>query len=377
MFRKSPVIVAIWWCYFTWPVYSQSHRAILLHPLDGFVTSAANDVSTTNQVGTGHNGSSTGPVGRHALLWHGSRESVVDLNPPGFSVTEARGAWENFQVGYGYGPATNNQGRALLWSGSAEGVVDLHPAGFTSSAAYDVFGNSQVGAASRLTEEHAMLWFGNAASFVDLHPSTFRDSAAYAIHEGTQVGAGNAPGSNEHALLWKGTAESVIDLHPAGFISSSARDVSGDIQVGGGRGPNSQRHALLWRGTAESVIDLHPADYDSSEAWGVERNTQVGVGWVGGSGHALLWHGTADSVVDLHSFLADLPVTIVRSIAQGVNARGDVVGLGFGSNGSAHALLWKAVPEPGTSAVCLTGLICTPVSSRRSARSRNSDRRQV
>ena len=48
---------------------------------------------------------------------------------------------------------------------------------------------------------------------------------------------------------------------------------------------------------------------------------------------ALLWKGTAASVVDLHSFVTNLPVTIVRSNALGVNSRGDVVGYGFDDNG--------------------------------------------
>jgi hypothetical protein len=103
----------------------------------------------------------------------------------------------------------------------------------------------------------------------------------------------------------------------------------------------------------ESVIDLHPPGYESSIAWAVAGNSQVG----NGDGRALLWHGSAASVVDLHAFLTDLPVTIVRSFAQGVDEHGDVVGVGFDNDGYARAILWNLIPEPSTSTICLILLI--------------------
>jgi hypothetical protein len=348
------------WC--ALPISAQLYRAILLHPMVGFRASQATDVSTTSQVGMGSNTSGVGPRDMHALLWRGSRESVIDLHPPGFVVTEAWGAWENFQVGYGYGPATrSNVGHALLWSGTAESVVDLHPVGFAASEAHDVFGDSQVGRAVKLVDihpsNHAMLWRGTSNSAVDLHPSGFTDSWAWGVDETSQVGHGevDVPGIHDHALLWHGSAESVIDLHPEGYRDSFARDVSGGIQVGEGRGPitKNEFHALLWRGTAESVVDLHPPGYEWSIASAVEGNSQVG----SGDGHALLWHGSADSVIDLHSFLGDLPVVIDRSSAQGINSHGDIVGYGFDNRGSAHAILWTVIPEPETSAVSAIGMV--------------------
>jgi hypothetical protein len=92
----------------------------------------------------------------------GSAASVVDLNPSGFTVSEAVGVSGGQQVGEGYGPATGDQTHALLWTGSAASVVDLHtflPPGFTASQALgiDADGNI-VGVASGPAGAHAFLW---------------------------------------------------------------------------------------------------------------------------------------------------------------------------------------------------------------------------
>src|SRR3954453_10292251 len=74
------------------------YAATLLHPID-YTTSIANDTSATNQVGAGRGG--THPTLDHALLWHDTAESVVDLHPAIYTKSFAIGASESKQVGYG------------------------------------------------------------------------------------------------------------------------------------------------------------------------------------------------------------------------------------------------------------------------------------
>jgi len=67
--------------------------------------------------------------------------TFVDLNPSGFTESEARGVSGGQQVGYGCGPVTGDQIRALLWSGTAESYVDLHswvPSGYGRSFAQGI-----------------------------------------------------------------------------------------------------------------------------------------------------------------------------------------------------------------------------------------------
>jgi hypothetical protein len=90
-----------------------------------------------------------------------------------------------------------------------------------------------------------------------------------------------------------------------------------------------------------TFIDLHPSVFPSSEALAVSGGQQVGDGFTGISGinHALLWTGSADSVVDLHNFL---PPEFTSSIAEGIDADGNIVGYGSAPDGT-HAFL--LIPE--------------------------------
>jgi len=184
------------------------------------------------------------------------------------------------------------------------------------------------------------------------HPSSGGQQVGY--------GYGAATGYNTHALLWSGSAASVVALHPAGFTESYARGISGGQQVGGGRGAatGNSWHALLWSASAASVVDLNPAGFTVSSARGISGGQQVGEGWgtaTGNNSHALLWSGSAASAVDLHHFL---PAGFVASRAWAIDAQGNVVGEAYYAAGTAHAILWANVPEPGSMAMLVVAVLC-------------------
>jgi hypothetical protein len=127
---------------------------------------------------------------------------AVDLNPSGFTDSNARGASGMQQVGSG---GTGGHGHALLWSGTAQSAIDLNPSGFTDSIARGASGMQQVGsghgAVGAGTDSHALLWSGTAQSAIDLNPSGFTYSYAYGCSGARQVGAGGYPAIGVHALL--------------------------------------------------------------------------------------------------------------------------------------------------------------------------------
>ena len=194
---------------------------------------------------------------------------------------------------------------------------------------------------------------------VDLTPAGFGKSQAFGVNGGQQVGHGYwNNGYDNHALLWSGTAASAVDLNPAGFSLSGALGVDGGQQVGHGSGAatGNQTHALLWSGTAASAVDLNPAGFFVSESIAISGGQQAGYGQspaTGNHNHAFVWSGTAASAVDLHQFL---PAGFTGSIAQGIDAQGNIVGWAYDGSGE-HAILWQPVPEPSALILLCVGAI--------------------
>jgi hypothetical protein len=244
-------------------------------------------------------GTQVGMLAGHAVLWHGSPQSLVDLHPPGLPFSSvALAAAGDQQVGY-YAGVSN---RALLWHGSAASVVDLTPQGATDAYANATDGTHQGGVASFNQVWHAGIWSGSAQSFLDLNPPTSGASWLYGIGPGQQVGYIQA-GTLIHAAIWSGTASSVLDVDP-GLLTggeSTLFATTGSIQVGESDVPGGVfAHAGIWFGTASSFVDLHqflPAGYSSSRATSVvhmpDGSILVG-GWALASGatgqrQAFIW----------------------------------------------------------------------------------------
>ncbi|MEN6384125.1 MAG: hypothetical protein ABFD79_02895, partial [Phycisphaerales bacterium] len=248
----------------------------------------------------------------HALLWNGTSQSCIDLNPvSGFSASAAYATDGAHQVGYGQDSLTNGNYEALMWNSSASDYVNLNPSGMSYSVAYGISGNHQFG-----------------------------------------YGYGPVSGWQEHALLWSGTAENCIDLNPAGYLESYGHGICGNQQVGFGKiSMGDGLHALLWSGTAESYVDLHPGGiYEDSAALATNGIQQVGYGEVSDIDfrHALVWNGSTDNFKDLHHFL---PQGFYQSEAFSIDNFGNVTGYATDNTGYTHAILWKPVPEPMT--ICL------------------------
>jgi hypothetical protein len=151
------------------------------------------------------------------------------------------------QIGYGTKANASNL-HALLWHGSAASAIDLSLASWTDSVAGGAFGEYQVGYALFSGAYHAVMWHGTAESFIDLTPPGYAIAAVYGINDTNQVGVRDG-----HATVWSGTAASAFDLHPAlaslgiAFTGSlaTAIDSSGTI-VGSAFDANGKPYAVMW-----------------------------------------------------------------------------------------------------------------------------------
>jgi hypothetical protein len=243
---------------------------VYLNPT-GWNTSVAMGVGGGQQVGVANQqrtcGEKKGGCGSgtytvmQPFLWTGSAESAVNLTPfnLGYGGGQAYGTDGVQQVGAGRQQVSlggYSQPFAVLWTGTADSAVSLNPAGSTESTAYAVAGGQQVGYIYSF--HHAALWTGSAASVVDLHPAGYELSDARATNGVQQAGSGwvasPAQVNRQHALVWSGSAASVVDLNqfmPLGFTQANATgiDAAGNVvgtAVKGSADGTASTHAVMW-----------------------------------------------------------------------------------------------------------------------------------
>ena len=195
-------------------------------------------------------------VGNHAAIWSGASGTMIDLHNSG-SNSYALACDSGVQVGY----FDNGQGQtqACLWHGTRNTQVNLHTGPWYSTRALAVSGNVQVGigtlqGATKTDPmiSHAIMWNGTSGSLRDLHPAGFSESFGMGAGDGKQVGYGTNTNGIEtiyDALVWSGSAASVINLNqflPTGYSDARATsiDAAGNI-AGIALGPNGWQ-PVIW-----------------------------------------------------------------------------------------------------------------------------------
>lgn len=180
-----------------------------------------------------HNGSSSafatdgrwqgGDSGLNAVIWKGTPESMIVMDPPGFG------------------------GCVLLgMARRADGVGTQVGSGLTR----DDFGN---------VRDHALLWHDTPESWIDMHPSFHPAKNSYMWGTTGDIHCGQ---SNGRAGLWFGDdPDSFYDLHqyidPPPPGASRAIDIDiydGKIYIAGrATYENGRTHAVVWIGTPENA----------------------------------------------------------------------------------------------------------------------------
>ena len=258
-----------------------------------------------------------------AVAWtlHGDALDGVELHPARWDRSNAVACGGGRQIGYGYQAFAKDPCVALLWSGTRDSMITLMPpAGMRESYGRATDGVRHAGYAGGNGTQHACLWLDDGASFVDLHPGQFRGSEAWATGHGQQTGCVWDDRYQQRAALWSGSASSFVDLSPTGHKRSCATACAHGFQAGwiAKKEMGMQMRAALWRGTAESRIDLHelvPAPFTASWASAMRVD--------GGTLHIL---GTAQQAVEQNGYevnAGSLPVVWSFALRGNVEASKD------------------------------------------------------
>ena len=266
------------------------------------------DVKRCNPAGT----SATQLVGcwytpkhdERALVWTRTSDDLraLELHPEGWQKSFASACGDGQQVGYGYVKFAKDPSKALLWSGSRESLIVLEgPDPTVDVSANGVAQGIQVGRFGGSIRQRACLWRGSSESYVDLHPSTteLMGSEALGIGDGQQVGHVWGEDSLQMAAVWSGSPDSYVSLAPDGFVRSTAWRCSRGLQVGwaelNDRGMSA--HAMLWGGAAGDYIDLQLV---VPEPWNVSQAMDLDI-----DGDTLRVIGTAQQAVQSGGYEMD------------------------------------------------------------------------
>jgi uncharacterized membrane protein len=140
---------------------------------------------------------------------------------------------------------------ALLWNGTADNFVDLNPQGFNKSEAQATDGTSQVGA-GLLPDgaSHALLWHSSARDFVDLDPSAGVNSVAFAVRGNVVVGETSNQYFGSHAAAWiDGVPTDLSQFVPPNYDLSAANGIDSQGNIYGwveDEWVNHTAHAAEW-----------------------------------------------------------------------------------------------------------------------------------
>jgi hypothetical protein len=328
---------------------AQQWTVINLHPA-GLLNSEAHAIHGAQVVGM------TG-VNQGALLWTGSADSVVRLDPNSGSAV-ANGVFNGQQGGdISVGTGADSRSHAVIWNSTKNSMIDLHPGAAVAfhTLIYAVGDTTQGGSfvdptpGTGFSTGRPCMWSGTAASFVDLTPAGYSTGAVNGCFGNQQVGA-TYDSFLGTACMWYGSAESFVNLQPEEGIFSAAVCSDGAHQYGviGILDPVPGLFPCRWSGTAESFEVFDVPDPESH--WGEVH--AVFNGYTAGyitdndgisNSKACVWTGEDGVYADIHQYL---PAGLTESNALGVwrhEASGTTYIVGWGLRGATQqreAVMW-------------------------------------
>ena len=218
----------------------------------------------------------------HALIWSGEGDPVTDLDDSQRFVIGTWGRGTDGVTQVGVGQRFKFVSHAVLWKGTADSAIDLNPAGVNVSEAYDCWGDYQVG---NIELNIPVVWSGTAASMkrLPMPGGILSGGTAHAIYGDQIVGVAGG-----FACLWSaGTRHLTILGEDGGPV-----DTNGIYQVGS-RGLIGEQQATRWSGKTGSQFDLHQflPGFRESFATGInEDGTIAGWGWdADNNARAIAW----------------------------------------------------------------------------------------
>jgi probable HAF family extracellular repeat protein len=289
-------------------------------------------------------GTAPGPHGLpRAFLWKEGRRTDLPL-PPGYQVSVATGIAAGRCIGFVADADDARRRRAVVWEGGAVREIDT-PSG-TRSVARAVSSRGVVAGEAQSAGDgaptHGFIARGHEITDLGTIGKGNFSSASGINARGQAVGAANLiPDGKNHAFLYESGMMRDLGVLPGG-TRSQARAINEQGIVVGWGDTDDGLHPFLYRDG--KMTDLGTLGDDPASAWDVNGRLQV----VGGSAvnervfHAFLWQ--EGKMTDLNDLLPKNSGWTLR-LAQGINERGQIVGIGR-YKGQQHGFLLTPIGSP-------------------------------
>jgi len=284
-----------------------------------------------------------------AFLWNSGTltnlGSLMPGNAPDYGV--ARGMSENdFLVGESMTPMTGFPGasvsHAFFWS-TQTGMIDLTPGTDNMSQAWDVNSAGQV--VGNYTG--AFIW-SQATGLKNIGMGG-GGSAAEGINESGQVCGYEWAADNTHEIGWvyDSRTETYRQLPTLGGTSETRRINNAGYVVGSSREANFTPHSVMWTPDGQ-IVDLGVVpvpDYSPGTANALnEALWVIGADDYNGAGNSIGWlwvDGTKYVLRDLITDPAQHDAWTDVTAPLGINARGEIVGIGIRDGIPGRAFLMR------------------------------------
>jgi probable HAF family extracellular repeat protein len=266
------------------------------------------------------------PSATHAALLY----NVTDIgNFPSFvtGTSRAEGINDSGQVvGVGALPASHG----FLWDPATQNMTDLGdlPGGTNSSTANDINNAGQVaGYSSTFGGTQAFVWDSGTLNNIGDLPGGAVNGLGNGINETGNVAGFSSGSAGSRGFFWDSATETMTALDPiSGGTISVGLDINNSDQVAGWSfNASREQEAVVWDGPGTTPRELGDLSggANRSVAYGInDKGEVVGEGSVDGGTHAFFWDPVTEMMVDL----GDLPGGGVQAVAFAVNEAGQVVG---------------------------------------------------
>jgi probable HAF family extracellular repeat protein len=275
-----------------------------------------------------------------AYVWQNGVTTEINTDSFGGDLNRVMGI-NNGGLAVGYSSGSGISPRTFIWGNGV--TTDIGVNGAVSRTVNDL--GYVAGYFNTTNYTHAFVWKNGQVT--ELGSLSGNVAMPYGINNAGQIVGWSGPGGQQtdHAFIWEDGI--MTDLGTLGGTFSAAFAISNSGQVVGVSRINGLNHAFIWQNG--TMTDLGTLGGQSSAASINDLGQIVGGSFVGEDmdiPHAFIF--TDGQMRDINAMLPENSGWNYLASASDINNKGQIIGMGYLTDGTYSAFLMTPTPEPAT-----------------------------